>query len=124
MLVNVDELQKVVADPKRVKVQPQEPPSILKATRPPLLLLLPPPPPSATSDTIQMLSAKKGEDARKIGQIYTFDPIVQVTGTPPIILIDQGKSNKEKEDTKKDEEKAAIQTLIELPKIGTPTQTL
>ena len=39
-------------------------------------------------------------------------------------MIDQRKSDEEKEDKSKDEEKAAIQTLIELPKIGTPTRTL
>ena len=38
-------------------------------------------------------------------------------------MIDQGKSEEEKEETK-DEEQAAIQILIELPKTGTPTQTL
>ena len=62
MLVNVDEIHKVVADPSRVKVEPQEPPSISKATSTQLLLLPPPPPPSATSDTIQMSSVEKEED--------------------------------------------------------------
>ena len=65
MLVSVDELQKVVADPKRVKVQTQEPPSTLNATK--LLLLPPPPPPSAVTDALQMPSAEIGEDTRKIG---------------------------------------------------------
>ena len=61
-----------------------------------------------------MPSVEIGEGTRKTWQI---------TGTPPKIVIDEGKSKEEKEETK-DEEQATIQTLIELPKIGTPTQTL
>ena len=37
-------------------------------------------------------------------------------------MIDQGKLEEEKEETR-DEEQATIQTLVELPKTGTPTQT-
>ena len=54
----------------------------------------------------------------------TSNPIVQSIGTPQIIVIDQGKPDEEKEDTSKEEEKVAIQTLVELPKKGTPTKTL
>ena len=67
ILVSIDEIHKAVVDPTRVKVKPQEPPSILKATSTPLLLLPPPLPLSVTSDTVQMLSVEKGEDTRKIG---------------------------------------------------------
>ena len=38
-------------------------------------------------------------------------------------MSDKGKSEEEKEETR-DEEQATIQTLVELPKTGTPTQTL
>ena len=71
-----------------------------------------------------MSSAEKGEDIGKIGQTSTFDPTIQVTGTPPIIVIDQSKIDEEKEEKTKYEEQTIIHTLIELPKIGTPTQTL
>ena len=74
LLVNVDEIHKAIVDPRRVKVKIQEPPSILKATRPPLLLLPPPLPPSTTSNTMQMSSEEIGEGTRKLEQII---------GTPP-----------------------------------------
>ena len=47
ILVNVDELQKLVMDSKEVKVQTQEPPSTTQTTR--LLLLPPPSPPKAVT---------------------------------------------------------------------------
>ena len=43
--------------------------------------------------------------------------------TPPTIERGQDKQEEEKEETK-DKEESAIQTLVELPKIGTPTKTL
>ena len=58
VLVSVDVIQKAVADPTRVKVNPQEPPSISKATSTKILLLPPPPPPNTISDNVQMLSAE------------------------------------------------------------------
>ena len=66
ILVSVDVIQRVVANPTRVKVNPKVPPSVSKTTSTQLLLLPPPPPPSATSDIasdiVLVLSAKKGED--------------------------------------------------------------
>ena len=50
----------------------------------------------------------------QIGQIATSNPAVQSIGTLPLIFIDQGKSDEEKEDKSKDEEQATIQTLIKL----------
>ena len=61
-----------------------------------------------------MLSAITREDARKQEQSI---------GTPLAIVSDKWKSAKEKEETR-DEEQTTIQTLVELPKIGTLTQTL
>ena len=51
-----------------------------------------------------MSSIEKGEYIGKIGKNSTSNPTVQVTGTPPIIVIDQGKSDEEKENTTKDED--------------------
>ena len=60
VLVSVDVIQKVVADPTRVKVNPQEPPSISRATSTQILLLPLPPPPitiiETLGDTIQVSS--------------------------------------------------------------------
>ena len=61
-----------------------------------------------------MLSTKTGEDTRKPEQLI---------GSPLAIVTNEGKLEEEKEETK-DEEQAAIQTLFELPKTCTPTQTL
>ena len=47
----------------------------------------------------------------------------QITGSPLAIVSDKGKLEEEKEETRY-EDQATIQTLVELPKIGTPTQTL
>ena len=80
-----------------------------KATR--ILLLTPPSPPSVVSKALQMSSVKIGEGTRKPKQTM---------GSPPAIVSDKGKLEEEKEEIK-DEEQATIQTLIELPKIGTPT---
>ena len=71
VLLSVDVIQKAVANPTRVKVNPQVPPSISKATSTQLLLLPPPPPPITKSytsgDTIQVLSAEEGKDIGLIG---------------------------------------------------------
>ena len=48
---------------------------------------------------------------------------VQIAGTPLAIGKEEDKQEEEKEETQ-DEEQSAIQTLIDLPKIGTPTKTL
>ena len=47
----------------------------------------------------------------------------QLVGTPPTRVSNKEKQEEEKEETR-DEEQIAIQTLVELPKIGTTTQTL
>ena len=47
----------------------------------------------------------------------------QLAGTPPAIESNKEKQVEEKEETRY-EEKTTIQTLVKLPKIGTPTQTL
>ena len=64
ILVSVDELQKSVVDSKEVKVQIQEPTSIVQTTR--LLLLPPPSPPRVVIDTLHVLSAIVGEDIEKL----------------------------------------------------------
>ena len=61
-----------------------------------------------------MLSAVAGIDIRKLEQSI---------GTPLANVIDKEKWVEENEEIR-DEEKTTIQTLVELPKIGTPTQTL
>ena len=101
-MVSVDELQKAVDDPSRDKVNPQEPPSVSIATSTQILMLPPPSPivaivdTSGVGDTIQKLSVEEGKDTT-IGPIGQID-IAQSVGTPPLIVIDQGKSDEEKED--------------------------
>ena len=56
ILVSVDEIQKVVVDPSRVKVNPQEPHFVSIATSTQILLLPPPPPPIATLIQLQQLT--------------------------------------------------------------------
>ena len=90
-------------------MQAQEPPLGFKDTK--ILLLPPPPPPNATNDALQMPSVATGEDTRKQEKSI---------GTPPTSVLDKRKQVEEKEETR-DEEKTAIQTLVELQKIGTPT---
>ena len=48
---------------------------------------------------------------------------VQIMSTPPTIEKEQDKQEEEKKETH-DNEKSTIQTLVELPKIGTPTKSL
>ena len=67
-MVNVEELQKVVADLKRDKVNPQEPPSISTTTSTQILMLSPPIAIVDTSiivDTIQKLSVEVVKDTKK-----------------------------------------------------------
>lgn len=113
ILVSVDELQKVVVKSKEVKVKTQEPPLITQTTG--ILFLPPPSPPKVVTDALQVPSAVAvGEDKEKL---------VQLASTPPTIDSEKEKQIEEKEETR-DEEESTIQTLVELPKIGTPTQTL
>ena len=48
---------------------------------------------------------------------------VQTAGRPPAIEKEEEKEEEEKKETQ-DKEEYAIQTLVELPKIGTPTKSL
>ena len=61
-----------------------------------------------------MLSTIVGEDKEKS---------TQSVGTPPTIDSDKEIQEEDKEEARNEEE-SVIQTLVELPKIGTPTQTL
>ena len=90
----------------------QEPPKIIQTTK--LILLPPPSPPKAVTQALQEMSATTGDDRGKL---------VQSIGTPPTRLTGEEKQIEEKEEIKYKEE-SSIQTLIELPKIGTPTKTL
>ena len=47
----------------------------------------------------------------------------QSTSSPPTRANDQGNLEDKRKETR-NEEQVAIETLVELPKIGTPTQTL
>ena len=90
----------------------QEPPKIIQTT---VILLLPhPSPPKVVTQALQEPSAVAGDDKGKL---------VQSKSTPPARLIGEEKQTEEKEETK-DKEEFAIQTFVELPKIGTPTKTL
>ena len=64
ILVSVDELQKLVAASKYVKVKTQEPPLTTQTTR--LLFLPPPSPPKVVTDALQVLSVATGEDKGKL----------------------------------------------------------
>ena len=111
-MVSVDELQNSVETSKDVKVKTQEPPLTTQTTR--LLVLPPSSPPKVVIDALQVPSIVAGEDTRKL---------VQLAGTPLAKVIEGEKQSEEKEEAR-DEEESAIQTLVELPKIGTPTKTL
>ena len=93
-------------------VQIQEPPLTIQTTR--LLLLPPPSPPKVVTNALQVSSAATRENTKKQEQSV---------GTPPTIEGEIGKLVEEKEETR-DEEKTTIQTLVELPMIGNPIQTL
>ena len=91
---------------------PQEPPKI---TQPTGLLLLPPPsPPKLVTQALQELSETAGVDT---------GISVQTMSTPPTAKKEQDKQEEEKKETQ-DKEESTIQTLIEFPKIGTPTKPL
>ena len=61
---SVDELQKLVVDPKQVKLQTQKPPLITQTIG--LLLLPPPSPPKAITDALQVPSVATGEEIGKL----------------------------------------------------------
>ena len=93
-------------------MSPQEPPKTIQTTR--LLLLPPPSPPKEVTQALQELSIAAGVDQ---------ETQVQSTGSPPATVTLEEKQEEEKEETKYKEE-FAIQTLVELPKTGTPTKSL
>ena len=110
-MVSVEELKKLVDKLKEVKVPPQEPPQNIQTTG--LLLLPPPSPPRTVTQALQEPSATTGVD---------IGILVQIVSTPPTTMTQgEEKKEEEKEETQKKEE-SAIQTLVELPKIGTPTK--
>ena len=59
----------------------------------------------------------------QIGQTDVFVPTTQTQGEKHIILIDQGKSEEEK-DIPKEKEDEAIHTLVNFPETKTPTKFL
>ena len=79
-----------------------------------LLLLPPPSPPKSVTQALQEPSTAAGEDKGKI---------IQSTSTPAAKVTQEDKKEEEEDETK-DKDESAIQTLVELPKIGTPTKTL
>ena len=93
---------------KEGEVQPQEPPQVTQTTG--LSFIPPPSPPRLAMEAHQEPSAIVGE-ATSI--------IVQTVSTPPAVATQE----KDKEETQ-DKEESAIQTFVELPKIGTPTKTV
>lgn len=94
ILVSVDELQKIVTNVTREKVNPQEPPSIIPLVTNLQLLgqIL-----EATSikvDTIKKKIAKENDTTighKEIGQIDLFAPITQGKIVSQIIVVEQGK---------------------------------
>ena len=112
ILVSVDELKKLVDKIKEVKVSSQDPPKTIQTTR--LLLLPPPSPPKLVTQALQEPSVASGVDT---------GISVQTMSTPPTTEREQDKQEEEKEETH-DKEESTIQTLVEFPKIGTPTKPL
>ena len=89
-------------------MQPQEPPQVIHTI---VLSLIPPPsPPRLTMEAHQEPSAIVGE-ATSIKIKIVSTALAAAT------------QEKEKEETQEKEE-SEIQTLVELPKIGTPTKTI
>ena len=87
---------------------PQEPPQVTQTTG--LSFIPPPSPPRLAMEAHQEPSATTGE-ATSI--------IVQAVSTPLAVATPE----KDKEQTQ-DKEESTIQTLVELPKIGTPTKNI
>ena len=100
-------------------MKPQEPPQVTQTTK--LSFIPPPPPPRLTMEAHQKPSATIGE---------VTNTTIQTISTPPAAAVTQEEETQEEE--KQEEEKketqakeeSAIQTLDELPTIGTPTKTV
>ena len=90
----------------------QDPPKTIQTTG--LLLLPPPSPPKLVTQTLEEPSATIGVD---------IGISIQTMSAPLITERGQGKQEEENEETQEKEE-SAIQTLVELPKIRTPTKPL
>ena len=108
ILVSVEELQKSVDKVKEGEVQPQEPPQVIQTTG---LSFIPPPLP------LRLTMEAHQEPSGTVGEVT--DISVQIVSTPPTTTTQE----KDKEETQ-DKKESAIQTLVELPKIGTPTKTV
>ena len=75
--------------------------------------------------SVIVTTTTEDKDKEKIGQIDVFDPTTQTQGAlPHITIIDQGSKEEDKEEDKspKEKEQEEIQTLVNLPTIGTPTK--
>lgn len=125
VLVSVEELQKVVAMITKEKVNPKDPPSHTKTSTSGQ------PQEKTTQDesarvdtTVTMTSTTEQEGKKKKGQQDTSITTTQSQGAPPhITIIDQGRTKENKEEIPKENEQEAIQTLINLPTIGTSIGT-
>lgn len=130
VLVSVDELQKAIADITRHKVNTQEPNFSIPPTTSGQLSVQTSEDTSTKVVTIvkvvmtkqqtQTIKEPKNEQA---GQTKVSIPTIQTQGAPQIIVIDLGRSKKDK-DIPKEKEQEAIQTLVNLPTNGTLTKVL
>ena len=105
-MVSVEELQKLVDKIKEGEVKPQEPPQVIQTTG---ISFQPP-----RSPLRRAMQAQQEPSATTWAVIGTS---IQTTSTPPKKVIQE----EDKEETQ-DKEESSIQTLVELPKIGTPTK--
>ena len=123
-MVSVEELQKVVVEITKEKVNPQEPPSHPPTT------ISGQSQEQALSDTIAKVDSTKLDTSttEEKAKEKTRHQNISVTttqsqGAPPLItIIDQG-GTENKEENPKEKEQEEIHTLINLPTIGTPTTT-
>ena len=86
ILVNIEELQKLVDKAKKGEVKPQEPPKITQTTG--LSFIPPPSPPRLAMQAHQELSATIGE---------VTDTSVQTISTPPVAVVTQEDMTQEEE---------------------------
>ena len=102
----------------------KEPPSIQKATSGQPQQKIAQDASARVGSTIVDTSTTEEQGKEKIGKKDTSVIRAQGQGTPPqIIIIDQGRTGDDKEEIPKEKEQEAIQTLINLSTIGTPTGT-
>ena len=117
VLVSVEELQRAMAEIKKKKVNPQEPPSQISTAT------TDQPTEKVDKETPAKVDASATQDLQ--GQKDTSVSTAQTQSAfPRITIVDQGRREQFNEgESPKEKEEQVIQILANLPKSGTPTET-